>query len=58
MGDDDELRAGEITQHSHEPIDVGLVEGRVDFVEYAEWAGTGTENRQQEGDACHGFLAT
>ena len=50
--DDDELRPGQkIFQHFDEAVDVGLVQGGVDFVEHAERAGPAAEDGQQHGHA-------
>ena len=57
MGDDDDLGVFELPQHADEPVDVGVVESGVDFVEHAEGAGTRAEDRQEEGDTRHRLLA-
>ena len=49
MRNDDELRPGEkFMQHADESLGIGLVEGRIDFVEHAKRAGPAAEDREQQ----------
>src|SRR5256886_6338952 len=52
VGDDEELGpARQLPQHAQEPMDVGVVEGRIHLVENAERARPEVEDREQERQA-------
>ena len=59
MGDDDELGLARVrAQQLEEPVDVEVVERRLDLVEDVERARTGEEHREQERERGHRLLAT
>src|SRR5262245_48298316 len=59
VGDDEELGlAGELTEDAKEPVDVGVVERRVDLVEHAERARSVIEDREEQREPGQRALAT
>jgi len=58
MRDEHELRvSAHLLDHLDEPIDVGIVKRRVDFVEEAEGTRLGEEDREQKAHRRERFFA-
>src|SRR6266850_2095474 len=58
VGNDDELRPrAELAQHPDEPMDIRVIEGRINLVEDAEGAGTVIEDGEEQGQSGKGTLS-